>query len=558
MEGLPLKSRAAAFAFCAGALVFILALFAGIKPAFDDQDVLAALLVALVCGVLSWASAERAISGIAQAMDAMALRVRAAADGDLLSPTPEAVRDTLPDLAEAMDGLFAQVRANFDTVHALALSDPVTQLPNRVHFCRAAEAMLAARETEAKAALLFVDLDRFKVVNDSFGHAGGDAVLMMVAERLRAVAAQTPGGEAAALIARLAGDEFTMLFPSVSDAAEAHRLARLALAILSEPFTVADQTIEIGASIGLALAPDDGAGLTRLMRAADIAMYHAKGQGRRQVQHFTAQLADAAEGRLQLERELRRALERDEFELAFQPQIALPRGAVLAAEALLRWRHPDEGIRLPGLFIPAAERCGLIREIGDWVIRRALLTQAAWRRDGIDQRITINVSPRQIAQPEFFGRLRALIEETGAQADRLEIEITETLAMQGSDAVIAGMRALRADGVTVAIDDFGTGYSNLARLREMPVDRVKLDRSLIRDVADSAEARTLAHSVIALIHGLGYGVVAEGVEDRRQIEVLRAIGCDAMQGYAIARPMPEAAFRDWVAPPRRDSARATA
>jgi len=344
----------------------------------------------------------------------------------------------------------------------------------------------------------------------------------------------------------------------VRDAVHAQRLARRALHALAEPFIVAGQNVEVGASIGLAMAPEHGESLSRLMRAADIAMYHAKGQGRRQVQCFNARLDEAAEGRLQLESELRRAIECDEFELAFQPQVTLPEGALVAAEALLRWRHPVDGIRLPGLFIHVAEECGLIRDIGDWVIERALRTLADWHHAGLDQRITVNVSSRQIAQPDFFTRLRALIVETGAPANRLEIEITETLAMQGSDAVVAGMRAIRDDGVTIAIDDFGTGYSNLARLKDMPVDRVKLDRTLIRDVAESADARSLVHSVIALIHGLGFHVVAEGVEDEDQMAVLRTIGCDAMQGYAIARPMDEATFRRWMAPSGPDYFRAIA
>lgn len=552
MEGLSLKSRAVAFALCAGALVFILALFAGTGNAVDSKNILAALLVALICGVMSWASAERAIAGVAEAIDTVALRIRGAADGDLVSPTPGQVRESLPELADAMDGLFAQVRANFDSVHALAMFDPVTQLPNRINFRRTAERMLARRDPQTMAALLFIDLDRFKFVNDSLGHACGDEVLAMVAARLRQVVARAEAdGERAAnepapVIGRLAGDEFTLLFPVVRSAEHAERLARRALYALSEPLVVAGQNVEIGASIGLAIAPDHGTSLPDLMRAADIAMYHAKAEGRRQVQCFNADLDKAAEQRLRLERELRRAVEQDEFELAFQPQVRIPGGEVIAVEALLRWRHPEDGVRMPASFIQAAEECGLICEIGDWVIQRSLKTLARWHSAGFDQRITINVSPRQIAQPHFFTRLHALIEEIGAPAHLLEVEITETLAMEGSDAVLAGMAVLRQQGVMIAIDDFGTGYSNLARLKIMPVDRVKLDRSLVHDVAHSADARTLVHSVIALIHGLRFEVVAEGVEDRDQMDVLRAIGCDAAQGFGIARPMDEMGYLAWM------------
>nr|WP_089219164.1 bifunctional diguanylate cyclase/phosphodiesterase [Sphingomonas laterariae] len=563
MEGLSLKSRAIAFALCAGAVVFILALFAG-TSSVSGKNVLGALVAAMICGVMSWASAERAIAGVAEAVDRLALRLRAAADGDLMSPAPEKVRETLPELADAMDGLFAQVRANFDSVHTLAMFDPVTQLPNRINFRRSAERLLARREADEMAALLFVDLDRFKFVNDSMGHACGDEVLAMVANRLRLVAARAEVDVPATrpdttpVIGRLAGDEFTLLFPVVRDGAHAERLAWRALHALSEPFVVAGQNIDVGASIGLAIAPDNGVDLIGLMRAADIAMYHAKAQGRRQVRRFDAQLDAAAEQRLQLERELRRAIERGEFELAFQPQVRLPGQEVVAVEALLRWRHPERGLLLPNAFIHAAEECGLIREIGDWVLQRALRTLAAWHAAGLDQRIAINVSPRQLAQPGFFARLRTLIVETGAPIGRVEIEITETLAMQGSDAVLEGLRELRCEGISVAIDDFGTGYSNLARLRKLPVDRVKLDRSLIQDVTHSAEARTLIHSVIALINGLGFEAVAEGVEEAAQKDVLRAIGCGAVQGYAIARPMDEPALLAWLAAFDPDGARATA
>ncbi|OHT19208.1 putative bifunctional diguanylate cyclase/phosphodiesterase [Edaphosphingomonas haloaromaticamans] len=555
MEGLSLKSRAVAFALSAGAVVFILALFAGTSGSVSQREIVGALLVAIVCGAMSWASAERAIAGVAEGVDVLALRIRAAAEGDLISPTPERVRETLPELAEAMDRLFGQVRANFDSVHALAMFDPVTQLANRVNFRRMAEQLLARRAPGQIAALLFIDLDRFKFVNDSMGHACGDEVLAMVGGRLHQVAARArqdmdAHGADAPAIGRLAGDEFTLLFPMVRDAGHAERLARRALHVLSEPFVVAGQAVDVGASIGLAIAPDHGTDLVSLMRAADIAMYHAKAQGRRQVQRFNMVLNDAAEERLRLERDLRRAIEGGEFELAFQPQMRMS-GEVVAVEGLLRWRHPEDGLQMPGRFIQAAEDGGLIREIGDWVLDRALKSLAGWRGAGLGQRIAINISPRQMAQPGFFDRLRSLIAESGAPAEGLEIEITETLAMQGSDAVLAGLRDLRADGVAIAIDDFGTGYSNLARLKDMPIDRVKLDRTLIRDIADSADARTLVHSVVALVHGLGFQAVAEGVENQGQMDVLRAIGCDAVQGYAVARPMDEAAFLAWLAG-RRD------
>jgi diguanylate cyclase (GGDEF)-like protein len=397
---------------------------------------------------------------------------------------------------------------------------------------------------------MFIDLDRFKAVNDSLGHAHGDQLLMLVANRLRHVAA----GEGIAggcdqldpIVARLAGDEFTLLFAGLRDSNHAIRLSRRLLYGLSEPFHIGGHTLDIGASIGVALHPDHGRDLAGLMRAADVAMYEAKAQGRAQVQFFNDALAAQFEDKLKLERELRQAIERDEFELVFQPQLDLRSGLVVAAEALIRWRHPVDGLRMPMSFIPAAEENGLIVDIGGWVIDAVADTLSRWHRLGLNQRLTFNVSPRQLERPDFVDRLRLAIEKSGAPYSKLEIEITETLAMQCSTAVLEGIARLRGWGVAIAIDDFGTGYSNFARMQDMPLDRVKLDGSLIQDIARSSEARTMVHAVINLVHGLGYEVVAERVEDEAQRHVLRVIGCDHIQGYTLSQPVDETTFIAWL------------
>jgi len=559
MEHLSLKSRAIAFAICAGALVFILALIAGTGANDGAVHVARSLVVAIICGVMTWGSAERAVAGVAAAVDAVTARVRDATEGDLVSPLPADVLQNLPDLARSLDGLFVQTRSNLESVHALAMYDPVTSLPNRTHFRREAERMLGEMPLRAPAAMLFVDLDRFKQVNDSLGHAHGDQLLVMVANRLRIVTssdnANRLAGEAEVLVARLAGDEFTLLLPTPRSSEDPMRVARRILYALSEPFELAGQTIEIGASIGVALRPAHGIDLTQLMKAADIAMYHAKAMGRGQVQLYTDALASQFEDRLTLERELRRALENDEFELAFQPQIDARSGTAVSAEALIRWRHPSEGLRLPGSFIAVAEDSGLIVEIGDWVIDAVARTLVHWESLGITQRLALNVSPRQLDRPDFFPRLSDALASHGANPRLLELEITESIAMDCSEAVIEGIAALRRRGVSIAIDDFGTGYSNLARLKDMPLDRVKLDRSLVADIVGSQEARTLCHAVINLVHGLGYTAVAEGIEHIAQFDVLRVIGCDAFQGYAIATPMEEAAFCAWVRSDKAESFR---
>jgi len=547
MEGVSLKSRAIVFAMCAGAVAFILALVATSSGQIGIGNVSRALIPAVVCAAMCWASAERSIAGTAAAIDAAIARLTRAANGDLEGDIPAEIAENVPELAHAMNGLFQQLNANLESVHRLAMFDPVTSLPNRTNFRRTCERALTDMPQGACAVLFFIDLDRFKVVNDTMGHAMGDMLLGMVANRLRAVADRVTAetGVPQPLIGRLAGDEFTMFFADIGDPAEAARIGRGVLFALSEPFDLVGNDIEIGASIGIAIRPQHGENLTDLMRAADAAMYHAKANGRGRAEHFTEELANQIADRAQLERDLREAIEQDQFTLVFQPQVALWGGEIVAAEALIRWRHPRDGVRLPGSFIQRAEETGLIVEIGEWVIGTVAETIARWGHMGIEQRLAINISPRQLDHASFFRRLREAMLAAHAPARLLELEITETLAMHCSEEVVEAIGQLRADGATISIDDFGTGYSNLARLRDLPVDRVKLDRSLIEHIADNAEARTIAHAVVGLIHGIGCEAVAEGIETQAQADVMRVIGCDVIQGYAIAAPMDEMAFIAW-------------
>ncbi|MCA1199283.1 EAL domain-containing protein [Sphingomonas sp. R647] len=558
MDGFSLKSRAIAFALCAGAFVFILALAATTRGPFDVASASRALIAAIICAAMCWAYAERTIASTAEAIDAAIERLTQAANGDLQSEIPREVEQFVPPLAHAMDGLFRQLHTNLESVQRLALFDPVTGLPNRTHFRRSCERMLAELPPDAMAALFFIDLDRFKAVNDTLGHAVGDQLLSMVANRLRAVADRfaIEGDARQPLIGRLSGDEFTIYFPELGHVRDADRVGRGILFALSEPFDLADQEVSIGASVGIAIRPEHGSSLTDLMRAADAAMYHAKARGRGRAEHFTDQLANEIAERALLESDLRMAVERNQFTLVYQPQISAGDGRIVAAEALLRWQHPTRGLCLPGSFIGRAEETGLIVEIGDWVVEHVAATIARWGEMGIEQRMAVNISPRQLDHAAFFRRLREAMQTAGAPARLLELEITETLAMHCSREVIDAIAALRSDGATVAVDDFGTGYSNLARLRDLPLDRVKLDRSLVENVATNAEARTIAHAVIGLIHGIGCEVVAEGIETEAQLEVLRVIGCDILQGYVIAKPMPEAAFLEWASAAPRLALRA--
>ncbi|WP_033920146.1 putative bifunctional diguanylate cyclase/phosphodiesterase [Sphingomonas sp. 37zxx] len=540
MKSFSLTSRAIPFAMCAGGMVALLTLSAAASP-------LSPIVIAICCALFCWGAAKQASSVQAGALDAAIQRLTRAAHGDLQSPVPAEVGRAEPALAGAMAKLFRQLHGSFEDVHRLAMYDPVTALPNRVSFQRSCERLLAEGHPQAVAALFFIDLDRFKAVNDTLGHETGDILLGMVADRIRAIATgyAAPTPESQPLIGRLAGDEFTMFFPALAETVEAERIGRAIQLALGEPFEVTDQEVRIGASIGIAIRPQHGEDLADLMRAADAAMYYAKAQGRGRAEYFTDSLAADIANRAQLESDLRQAVGKDQFALVFQPQVSARDGRIVGAEALLRWRHPD-GLKLPAAFIQRAEETGLIVEIGDWVVESVAATIARWARLGIQQRMAVNISQRQIDHVLFFRRLRAAMHAAQAPASLLELEITETLAMNCSAEVIAAIGAIRTDGATVAIDDFGTGYSNLARLRELPVDRIKLDPCVIEKVATDHAARAIAQAVIALIHGLGCEAVAEGIETAAQAEVLRIIGCDVLQGYAIARPMDERSFLAWA------------
>jgi diguanylate cyclase (GGDEF)-like protein len=408
--------------------------------------------------------------------------------------------------------------------------------------------------------MLFVDLDRFKMVNDSLGHARGDQLLIMVANRLRVVVNAELSGSAQSrpLLARLAGDEFTIFFPHIDSVAEIERVGRRIALAISEPFELCSHSVDIGASIGIALSPDHGRSIESLMRAADIAMYRAKAKGGGQHCLFSAELAAEHQQRIDTEKALADAVQRDEFVLVFQPQMSMVTGEVAGAEALLRWNHPREGLRLPATFIPIAERTGLIAEIGEWVVGEVAANLGAWHRDGFEGRVAFNVSPRQAERPDFFVKLRQCFADAGVPLSMIELEFTESAAMEVSAPVLEEIAGLRRDGVKVAIDDFGTGYSNLARLRSMPLDRVKLDPSLIADIETSEKARVIVQAVIQLIKGVECEIVAEAVETVAQADILRAMGCDVVQGFVFAAPMFEQEFLAWTSNARGREAKSVA
>ena len=544
----------------AGLASFVFSLSALLYITKFDQKILASLVAGVFCLLISYIASERPNGDSARALTALGDRLMAIEHGDLISPAPESVRKSMPKLAAAVDALFAEVRSSIENAHALGMYDPVTSLPNRLHFRSEADKLLSEAGEGSRSAMLFVDLDRFKAVNDSLGHARGDQLLVMVANRLRVAVNSEFNGNARArpLLARLAGDEFTIFFPDLGSVDEIERVSRRIVVGVSEPYELNSHSIDIGASVGVAICPDHGTSIESLMRAADIAMYRAKSCGGGQHCLFTASLASEHQARVDTEKALAEALVRDEFELAYQPQMSLVTGELCGAEALLRWNHPSDGLRLPGTFIPVAEQTGIISEIGEWVIAEVTATLVAWRGNGFPGRLSFNLSPRQVDRPDFFAKLRQVFVDAEVPLSMTELEFTESAAMEVSAAVIDEIAALRRDGAHIAIDDFGTGYSNIARLRSMPLDRVKLDPSLIADIETCEKARVAVQAVIQLIKGVGCEVVAEAVETVAQADILRAMGCDIVQGFIFAPAMFENDFLAWTAGSRGASTRSVA
>ena len=533
----------------AGVASFLFSLTALLYLTQFDEKILAALVAGAFCLLVSYIASERPNSESTRALAALGERLLAVEDGDLVSPAPESLRRTMPKLASAVDTLFAEVRASIENAHALGMYDPVTSLPNRLHFRSEADKLLSEVLDGTSSAMLFVDLDRFKTVNDSLGHARGDQLLIMVANRLRVVvnAEFTGSARTRPLLARLAGDEFTMFFPEIERVEEIERIARRVVLAISESFELSSHSVDIGASVGIAISPEHGRTIESLMRAADIAMYSAKSSGGGQYCLFNANLASEHQQRIETEKALSQAVQRGEFVLAYQPQMSLVTGEFAGAEALLRWKHPREGLRMPDSFIPVAERSGIVAEIGDWVIGEIAAAVGGWHRNGFGGRIAFNVSPRQVERPDFFARLRQAFGDADTPLSLIELELTESTAMEISAGVLDEIATLRGEGARITIDDFGTGYSNIARLRSMPLDRVKLDPSLIADIDTCEKARVIVQAVIQLIKGVGCEVVAEAVETVAQADILRAMACDSVQGFVFAPAMFEHEFLAWTA-----------
>jgi diguanylate cyclase (GGDEF)-like protein len=423
-------------------------------------------------------------------------------------------------------------------LHQLALHDSQTRLPNRSLLeDRITQAIAAGERSGKRFALMFLDLDRFKTINDSLGHHYGDKLLQAVAERLQqAVRAEDT-------VARLGGDEFVVLLGAISDPAAAANIARKLLDTLAQPLAVEGQEQNISVSMGISMYPDDGTRLRELLSNADSAMYHAKKMGRGNFQFFAPEMQAAASQRLALERDLRRALEHGEFELHYQPKVDMASGEVHAMEALVRWRSPERGLVPPNEFIPVAEETGMIIPLGAWVLKEACRQNRAWQLSGLpSMRVAVNLSAYQFRQQNLPDFVAGLLVETGLDASCLELEVTESVVMHNPAEAALTLERLHAQGIHISVDDFGTGYSSLSYLKQFRLDTLKIDRSFVRDISNDADDAAIVKSVIALAHSLRLRVIAEGVETGEQLDFLRLLGCDQYQGYLSSRPLPAAEF----------------
>ena len=433
-------------------------------------------------------------------------------------------------------------------LHYLAHVDPVTQLPNRHEFNGAlAYALARADRQDSSVGLLLLDLDNFKVVNDTLGHHCGDQLLKLVAERLVAILRGTD------IICRIGGDEFVVIVEPADDASEMASVARKILAVLAAPFALEGHQLYVSASIGVSLYPFDAQDVATLTRNADTAMYHAKHQGKNRYAVFKAEMELRAQRRLRMEANLRRALQNEELYLHYQPQIDLRSGRIVGVEALIRWNCREMGQLSPSEFIPVAEESGIIVELGRWVLQSACRQAASWCKAGLLdslEHVAVNLSACQARDPGLMDDIRAILDETQLPHGLLELEITEGVLMDNVHANVELMRRLQDTGIHLSIDDFGTGYSSMSYLKRLPIDQLKIDRSFVHDLPGEGEA--IVTAIIAMAHSLHLKVVAEGVETLQQVEFLRKAGCDNVQGFFFARPMTAAQLtalllerRDW-------------
>jgi diguanylate cyclase (GGDEF)-like protein len=474
-----------------------------------------------------------------------------------LRPRPWPRQDELGQLGTHLNevhgqihALFAELEAQKAALEAVALHDPLTGLPNRILFAELTQAAVAqARRENGRLALLFLDLDRFKGVNDALGHAAGDELLIALAQRLKQAVRESD------VVCRHSGDEFTLLLRDAHSWDEVAATADRLLKAIEEPLALRGHDFGVSASIGIALFPDDAADHDELVRHADAAMYAAKRMGRARYSFFRSEFNSHVLATLQLEKELAAALQHDEFVLHYQPLVSAHGGHVLGCEALIRWQHPVRGLVQPGQFIGAAEQSGFISELGGWTVRAACAQIQRWKAEGLPfGTVAVNVSALEFRHHRLVDTLTQALADFDVAPHELEIELTESVLMTDTETTQRIVERLHGLGLRLVVDDFGTGYSSLSYLKHLRPSKIKIDRSFVRDLPADDEDRVLVRAIVQLARTLGIAVVAEGVETEAQREFLCGIGCDVLQGFLISRPQPAADFAGFVRGPVRGQA----
>ncbi|HSG12228.1 MAG TPA: EAL domain-containing protein [Gammaproteobacteria bacterium] len=470
--------------------------------------------------------------------------------GQLLVPINVDTRDEIGDLANTFREMGENLNHYHEQVHYVAYHDSLTGLPNRLMFKDYLKRATAeARRNNQELSILFLDLDNFKRINDTLGHIAGDNLLEAFAVRLQAclretdVISHSPLNDSESVMARLAGDEFIIMLPRTTGPANAQKVSRRVLELMSEPFVINKQELYISSSIGIALFPDDGDNVDDLMKNADIAMYHAKKSGRNNYQYFSKRLNEESLFKLKIESKLRHAVENNELEMYYQPQVALATGEIAGAECLLRWKDEELGMVSPDVFIPIAEEYGLIIPFTEWLINDICTRAQAWSKEyAAHTTMAINISAIHFCGHDLEGLIYNTLQQTGFDPKRLVIELTETSVLQDPGLAIRTLGRIQSMGLQTSLDDFGTGYSSLNYLMQLPLDKLKIDRSFIVNMDKGEKGIAIVSAIIAMAHSLGLEVIAEGVEDESHIPLLRKMRCDIAQGYYIAHPMPAAEF----------------
>lgn len=526
----------------------------------DPQDLATLFGLVLVISAITFWMASR-LTGL---IDSLRRSTEAVASGAFDTPVEVDCACEVGGLAASFRKMTSRLNANIVRMNMLAFTDPITGLPNRSVVNHLLEFALAPSRRESfRAAIVFIDLDGFKRVNDTFGHDGGDELLRQASQRIleRGLGrtAQTidtcmdPFGQPCErlpddiVFARFAGDEFVAVLPGLTDRARLAEIGESVIRSLAEPFRIKGQDATVGASLGIAIAPDDTTSAAELLTFADLAMYSSKQAGKARCMFFDQRIRDTIVERSKIEADLRLALQRDELVLHFQPKVDAQTLALSGVEALVRWQHPQRGLLPPSAFIDVAEQVGLMAALGQQVLQLAVAQCRAWLAAGLRQPVAVNVSPSQFGDPGFVEAVLATLRRAGLPPELLSIEITESMAMADFEVTVARLGELRRSGVRVAVDDFGIGFSNLSQLSRLPLDELKIDRSLIMQIGRDPKGETIIRAIVGMTHALGYKTIAEGIETQAQRRFLLDLRCETLQGYLFARPMDAGQLAHWQA-----------